>query len=138
MGGCSHASAPLTFRERVAHEPRSLFNPFSLLSCCARSTAAFNTVAILTSVSYSLRGRAGPAMAALAFASYLSMYPVLLLLPSVLLILDVLRQQNGVEPRKGAAFIITAEYILSFACTLVSSFLFLGSWEFISSVYGTL
>ena len=138
MGSCSHASAPFTFRERAAHETRSLFNPFSLLSCCARSTAAFNTVAILTSVSYSLRGRAGPAMAALAFATYLSMYPVLLLLPSVLLILDVLRQQTGAEPRRIAPLIITTEYLLSFAGSLVSSFLFLGSWEFIASVYGTL
>lgn len=62
-----------------------LFNPFSIVSCLGASTTSFTNAAIIQAVAGAATGNAFGAMFALAFGTYLSLYPGLLLPPLVLL-----------------------------------------------------
>jgi len=84
---------------------RFLFNPFTVATCIARPTIVFTNCAILVALSNAVRGtqrhkgglieaadatigRSVPAVLALALSSYLSLYPLLLFPPLVLLCYD--------------------------------------------------
>ncbi|KAK0732577.1 GPI transamidase subunit PIG-U [Apiosordaria backusii] len=113
-----------------------LFNPFTIATCLGRSTSVFTTCAILHAIAKAVSGAPFSAMVALSFASYLSMYPLLLLPPLLLLCFDRQRPERAKKS------------ILSFAATHVPvvfgvlgllfgmSYLITGSWEFLPSTYG--
>lgn len=109
-----------------------------MASCLGRTTSLFTNCAILVAISKAIDKKHLNAMIALALASYLSLYPVLLLLPLLLLSFD--QRQRG----SGEAVSITiffAECGLSFlgACValLYMSYILTGfSWEFLASTYG--
>ena len=87
----------------------------------------------------SLRSPAGyelPAACALAVASYLSVYPALLLLPLVLLLLP----EGGSDAlRRRAAARCLGAFAAALAGLLLLSYAALGaSWEFVTGCYGTL
>ncbi|KIW71802.1 hypothetical protein PV04_00035 [Phialophora macrospora] len=63
-----------------------LFNPFTILSCLGRSTSLFTNAAIIQAVLYASSGDGIRAMFGLAIGTYLSMYPALLLPPTLLMI----------------------------------------------------
>lgn len=65
-----------------------LFNPYTLLTCLARSTTTLDSAVCLYAIAYAYTGHGTPAMAALAVATHTSLYPVILLAPLLL----VLRQ----------------------------------------------
>ena len=65
-----------------------LFNPFTIATCVGRSTSVFTTCAILNAIAKAVSGRPVAALVALSFASYLSMYPLLLLPPLLVLAYD--------------------------------------------------
>lgn len=67
---------------------RYLFNPFTIATCVGRSTSVFTTCAILNAIAKAVSGRPVAALVALSFASYLSMYPLLLLPPLLVLAYD--------------------------------------------------
>jgi GPI-anchor transamidase subunit U len=76
-------------------------------------------------------------MVALSFASYLSMYPLLLLPPLVLLAFD----RQAAQRRIDSAVTFAAANVITFAaCTgallVMSFFLTGGSWEFLERTYG--
>ncbi|GAO19754.1 hypothetical protein UVI_02030500 [Ustilaginoidea virens] len=114
-----------------------LFNPFTIATCIGRSTSVFTTCAILHAILRAVSGSAFNAMVALSFASYLSMYPILLLPPLALLSFD---RQPEERPTKSAVVYGAKCVAITMVCLgvlLGTSFLLTGnSWEFLSRTYG--
>ncbi|CAK7262431.1 hypothetical protein SEPCBS57363_000018 [Sporothrix epigloea] len=113
-----------------------LFNPFTIATCIGRSTSVFSTCAILYAISKAIAGAPCGAMVSLSFAAYLSMYPLLLLPPLILLAYD--RQRSPV-PSSVLAF-AAKNVLFSAFCLLIllgmSFALTGGSWDFLPSTYG--
>ena len=115
-----------------------LLNPFTIAACFGRSTSAFTNAAIIHAVSSAVSGNAFRAMFALALASYLSMYPILLFPPLALLCWDQAVRRSD---RKVSGVVVITNLIASLiACInglLWLSFMVMGgSWEFLSATYG--
>ena len=113
-----------------------MFNPFTIASCVGRSTSVFTTCAILHAIAKAVSGQSLGAVVALSFASYLSMYPLLLLPPLILLCYD--RQLPDRAVKSVAQFGVqnTAVAAAVLAILFGMSFLVTGSWEFLASTYG--
>ncbi|KIX93971.1 uncharacterized protein Z520_10308 [Fonsecaea multimorphosa CBS 102226] len=106
-----------------------LFNPFTILSCLGRSTSIFTTAAIIQAVLNAQSGNAIRAMFALAMGTYLSMYPALLLPPTLLMIYKSNRSTSLVAPILSYATGLAA--LLATTPILTSGF-----WDFLASCYG--
>lgn len=126
-----------------------LFNPFTIISWYGRSTSNITNTAIIHAVSSAVHGNGFNCMLALALASYLSMYPVLLLPPLALICWDRYcerkRQQSsapslisGSEKYSGIEFGTKLIATLSAAIGVLfwASYLLMGSWDFIPATYG--
>ncbi|KAK3309498.1 GPI transamidase subunit PIG-U [Chaetomium strumarium] len=113
-----------------------LFNPFTVATCIGRSTSVFTTCAILHAIAKAVSGSPFGAMVALSFASYLSMYPLLLLPPLILLCYD--RQRPERATKSGLKFSATCVSVVAGVLALLfqMSYLITGSWEFLPSTYG--
>jgi GPI-anchor transamidase subunit U len=112
-----------------------LLNPFTIATCLARSTTVFTTCAILHAIAKAVAGQLFTSMLSLSFAAYLSMYPILLLPPLILLAYD--RTYNSNSPsllRFAGANVLVV--VSSLAILFLSSFILTGSWEFLYSTYG--
>ncbi|KAL0637057.1 hypothetical protein Q9L58_003880 [Maublancomyces gigas] len=112
-----------------------LFNPFTVATCLARPTVVFTNTAILTAISKAVHGNGAAAVLALAMASYLSLYPVLLLPPMILLSWDSLAAKTGGLGRfaaKQTGVFAVATAGLGGLSWLITG----GSWEFLASTYG--
>jgi len=77
-------------------------------------------------------------MLTFGLASYLSLYPALLLPPLILLSYDHLNRDSKTSQNLPSfALYHTTAFITTIACFLLESYLLMGrSWEFISSTYG--
>lgn len=115
-----------------------LFNPFTVASCIGRPTSVLTNSAIIHAVSNAVQGNTFNALFALAVASYLSMYPILLLPPLALLCWDRhLRSSKAKTSSAKFGFSMCGIFLGSIALLLWTSFALLGgSWEFLSSTYG--
>ncbi|KAF6824150.1 GPI transamidase subunit PIG-U [Colletotrichum plurivorum] len=114
-----------------------LFNPFTIATCIGRSTSVFTTCAILHAISKAIAGAPLNAMLALSFATYFSMYPVLLLPPLVLLAYDRQDPARRVPSTRRFAASNAGAFAAVLAALLLMSFLLAGgSWEFLPSTYG--
>ncbi|KAL2131882.1 hypothetical protein VTI74DRAFT_4467 [Chaetomium olivicolor] len=113
-----------------------LLNPFTIATCIGRSTSVFTTCAILHAIAKAVSGGPFGAMVALSFASYLSMYPLLLLPPLILLSFDRQRPERTTKSalQFSAACIAVISAVL--ALLLAISYLLTGSWDFLPSTYG--
>ncbi|KAK3393835.1 GPI transamidase subunit PIG-U [Podospora didyma] len=113
-----------------------LFNPFTIATCIGRSTSVFTTCAILHAIAKAVSGAPFSAMVALSFAAYLSMYPLLLLPPLLLLCYD--RQHPSCAIKSAGKFAITNILVVAgvLAALFQMSYFMTGSWEFLSSTYG--
>ncbi|KAK4191897.1 phosphatidylinositol glycan anchor biosynthesis class U protein [Podospora australis] len=113
-----------------------LLNPFTLATCIGRSTSVFTTCAILHAIAKAVSGAPFGAMVALSFASYLSMYPLLLLPPLLLLCYD--RQRPDRADKSALSFAATHVPVVFGVLALLfgMSYLITGSWEFLPSTYG--
>lgn len=114
-----------------------LFNPFTVATCLGRSTSVFTNFMILLAISKAVQGRSFSSMVAISFASYLSMYPLLLTPPLLLLCYD--RQPATRRTKSAAKFYVanSAVVVGSIAFLLAISFAITdGSWEFLWSTYG--
>lgn len=114
-----------------------LFNPFTIATCLGRPTNVFTTCAILHAAAKAIDGKPFTSMLALSLAAYLSMSPLLLLPPMVLLAFD--RQPES--PRRisclaSFAGLCVATVALCTSVLLGVSYLLVGSWEFLPSTYG--
>jgi phosphatidylinositol glycan class U len=113
-----------------------LFNPFTIATCIARPTVVFTNTAILTAIARAVAGRGVAAVLALAMAAYLSLYPVLLLPPMILLVFDSLPVDRkgslgSFAAKLGAVFAAAAAGLGGLSCGITG-----GSWEFLASTYG--
>lgn len=113
-----------------------LFNPFTIATCLGRPTSVFTTCAILQAIAKAVAGAPLTSMFALSFASYLSMYPILIFPPLALLCYD--RRSSERESRSLIASCLGNASAVggSIYALLQMSFLITGSWEFVSSTYG--
>jgi hypothetical protein len=62
-----------------------LLNPLSIIACVAQSTQIYSNLGMALALYFASKGKVRPAMFALACAAYLSMYPMILVAPCVLL-----------------------------------------------------
>ncbi|KAH0437960.1 GPI transamidase subunit PIG-U [Colletotrichum camelliae] len=114
-----------------------LFNPFTIATCIGRSTSIFSTCAILHAIAKAISGAPLGAMVALSFATYLSMYPLLLLPPLLLLAYDRQDPSRRVASTLHFALANTGVVAAVLGALFLMSFLLTGaSWEFLSSTYG--
>ena len=114
-----------------------LLNPFTVAACLGRSTSIFTNTATAYSVAAALEGDVFKAMLALAFASYLSMYPALLFPPIVLLCWDHLaKSERTSKYRTSYTLYVCAIFFASVVGLLVVSYIITGSWEFVPATYG--
>ncbi|KAH9892108.1 PIG-U-domain-containing protein [Xylariomycetidae sp. FL2044] len=113
-----------------------LFNPFTIATCLARPTSVFTTCAILYAVAKAIRGHPFTSMLCLSFAAYLSMYPVLLLPPLILLAYDRQHPSNRISSLPRFASINVAAVFMSLSALFSVSYLLTGSWEFLPATYG--
>lgn len=114
-----------------------LFNPFTLATCASRSTIVFTNTFVLLAVSKAVGRKPIAAMLALAMATYLSLYPILILVPLILLCYDNIPN----SPRKPSIYKYAAIDSTLFASAmfglLALSYAIAGkSWEFLGSTYG--
>ncbi|KAF4636257.1 hypothetical protein G7Y89_g1820 [Cudoniella acicularis] len=113
-----------------------LFNPFTIATCIGRPTSVFTTCAILHAISKAVVGSSFTSMFAISIASYLSMYPILLFPPLVLLCFDRRRRKSQNETIYSFVIgnvIAVAGFLYSL---LQMSSIITGSWEFLESTYG--
>lgn len=114
-----------------------LYNPYTIATCIGRSTGVFTTCCILQAIAKAVQGSSFKAMVALSFASYLSMYPILLLPPLVLQAYD--RQPEKRRVAQIGEFAVTNVLVVvgCIASLLGMSFVIAGnSWEFLARTYG--
>lgn len=113
-----------------------LFNPFTIATCIGRPTSVFTTLAILYAISKAVAGASLTSMLAIALASYLSMYPLLLLPPLVLLCYDRQRASKRIDSLISFAFTNVVAVAGALTMLFYLSKLITGSDEFIASTYG--
>ncbi|KAF7559382.1 hypothetical protein G7046_g4783 [Stylonectria norvegica] len=121
----------------VAVAAAFLFNPYTVATCIGRSTSVFTTCAILHAIAKAIHGSSFNAMVAISFASYLSMYPILLLPPLVLLAYD--RQPAKRRVASTAQFAVSNILVVAGCLAVLLGMSFVvtgGSWEFLSRTYG--
>ncbi|KIW17861.1 hypothetical protein PV08_05056 [Exophiala spinifera] len=107
-----------------------LFNPFTILSCLGKSTSIFTSAAIIQAILNAQSGNALRAMFGLAIGSYLSMYPALLLPPTLLMI----HQSAG---KSAPLSVSVAAFVGAFAALLGTTLVLTDSFEdFLASCYG--
>jgi len=119
---------------------RFLLNPFTIVTCIARSTTAFSNTFILQAVASAVNGKSLTAVLALAFAGYLSLHPLLLFPP--LILLCYYRQARNTPKDKAPniiSFIITHTIFATsvLGALLYTSYLISASWQFLTATYGT-
>ncbi|KAI0020731.1 PIG-U-domain-containing protein [Xylariomycetidae sp. FL0641] len=112
-----------------------LFNPFTIATCLGRPTNVFTTCAILQAVAKAIEGNTLTSMLSLSFAAYLSMYPILLLPPLILLAFDRQPAASRTDMPQFAGMNVAAVTV-SLSVLFGVSYLVTGSWEFLSSTYG--
>ncbi|OCK86099.1 PIG-U-domain-containing protein [Lepidopterella palustris CBS 459.81] len=114
-----------------------LFNPLTIATCIARPTSALANFFILTSIAKAVQGASITSVLALSFASYISLHPVLLFPPVLILCYDVRATQLKMAPSPlKFAFIHISGLVIALSALLCLSFLLTGSWEFLAATYG--
>lgn len=63
-----------------------LLNPYSILVCLAHSTQIFNTLFVVLALLYAVKGKSSACTIFLALATYMSLYPMVLLAPCILIL----------------------------------------------------
>ncbi|EPQ62783.1 GPI transamidase subunit [Blumeria graminis f. sp. tritici 96224] len=113
-----------------------LFNPFTVATCVGRPSSVFTTCAILIAIAKAVAGASFSSMFAISVAAYLSMYPILLLPPLVILCYD--RRPSFKLSESFLAFasgntlaVAGILYTLLYMSSIIT-----GSWKFMESTYG--
>lgn len=115
-----------------------LFNPLTIATCLGRSTGVFSNCAILFALASATNKKYLNAMVSVALAAYLSLAPVLVLPPVILICHDqYMRTAN--PGTKSTPFVTMLLAVFGGALALFFGLSFVvtgGSWEFIRSTYG--
>uniref|UniRef100_A0A2D4L3L4 Phosphatidylinositol glycan anchor biosynthesis class U protein n=1 Tax=Micrurus paraensis TaxID=1970185 RepID=A0A2D4L3L4_9SAUR len=115
-----------------------LLNPYTVLSCVAKSTCAINNAIIAFFILATIKGSTFLSAIFLALATYQSLYPLTLFAPALLYLLQ--RQFIPVKMKSKEFWFFTMQYAGLYLGSLIViiclSFFVLNSWDFIPSVYG--
>ncbi|XP_065270807.1 phosphatidylinositol glycan anchor biosynthesis class U protein [Emys orbicularis] len=115
-----------------------LLNPYTVMSCVAKSTCAINNTVIAFFILTTIKGSTLLSAIFLALATYQSLYPLTLFAPALLYLLQ--RQFIPVKLKSKGFWLYATQYAALYLCSLVVivclSFFLLNSWDFIPSVYG--
>jgi GPI transamidase subunit PIG-U len=63
-----------------------LWNPYSILVCLGQSTQLFNSLFIMLSLAFAVKGKPIASVMFIALATYMSLYPIVLLAPCILIL----------------------------------------------------
>ncbi|WVQ99565.1 hypothetical protein IAU59_006701 [Kwoniella sp. CBS 9459] len=110
-----------------------LFNPYTLLTCLARSTTALDNAILIHAISSASSGQLFPAFVLLAISTHVSLYPMLLL--PAFAILFARRQPHASMTTSGAASVSTLA--LSFSALAGLSYVVAGE-AWIAQTFGTI
>uniref|UniRef100_A0A672ZMA0 Phosphatidylinositol glycan anchor biosynthesis, class U n=1 Tax=Sphaeramia orbicularis TaxID=375764 RepID=A0A672ZMA0_9TELE len=117
---------------------RYLLNPFTVLSCVAKSTCGLNNAIVALFILSTIKKNALLSAIFLALSTYQSIYPVTLCAPAVLYLLQ--RQYIPVNVRWASFWWFLLQYAFMYLGSLFViiclSFFLLGSWDYLPSVYG--
>ncbi|XP_066482191.1 phosphatidylinositol glycan anchor biosynthesis class U protein isoform X2 [Tiliqua scincoides] len=115
-----------------------LLNPYTVMSCVAKSTCAINNTIIAFFILATMKGSTLLSAVFLAVATYQSLYPLTLFAPALLYLLQ--RRFIPVKMKSKGFWLCTIQYAGLYLASLVVivclSFFLLNSWDFIPSVYG--
>ncbi|KAG5274370.1 hypothetical protein AALO_G00135370 [Alosa alosa] len=115
-----------------------LWNPFTILSCVAKSTCGLNNAVIALFILSTIKGSALLSAIFLALATYQSIYPLTLFAPALIYLLQ--RLCLPVNLRRPSFWLFASQYAFMYFGSLLVivclSFFLLSSWDFIPSVYG--
>ncbi|XP_068120314.1 phosphatidylinositol glycan anchor biosynthesis class U protein [Hyperolius riggenbachi] len=115
-----------------------LLNPYTILSCVAKSTCAINNAVLALFILATVKGSPLLSAVFLSLATYQSLYPITLFTPALLYLLQ--RQFIPVKMTSKGFWLFTCQYSsLYLGCLTVlicHSFFLLNSWDFIYSIYG--
>ncbi|CAL9703984.1 unnamed protein product [Knipowitschia caucasica] len=115
-----------------------MLNPFTILSCVAKSTCGLNNAILALFFLCTMKKNTLLSAIFLALATYQSIYPITLCAPAMLHIMQ--RLYIPVNYRWASFWWFVAQYVFiylgSLSVIICLSFFLLGSWDFISSVYG--
>ncbi|OCT60583.1 hypothetical protein XELAEV_18046607mg [Xenopus laevis] len=115
-----------------------LLNPYTVLSCVAKSTCVINNAVIALFILATVKGSRLLSALFLSLATYQSLYPVTLLPPALLYLLQ--KEFVPVKMKSTGFWLFSCHYCsiyLGSLCVLVChSFFLLNSWDFIPSIYG--
>lgn len=110
-----------------------LFNPYAILTCFSQSSQVFSSLAVMFGIYSATQGRLTAAVFGVAFATYLSLYPVMMLVPIILII-----SSTTDKPVGWLAFRATLVFVFIASILLVASYVVVGDWSFIRSTYGVI
>ncbi|KAF2132107.1 PIG-U-domain-containing protein [Dothidotthia symphoricarpi CBS 119687] len=114
-----------------------LFNPFTVATCIARSTSSLSNLFILTAMAKASQGASTTFVLAISFAAYLSMHPVLLFPPLLVLLYDARAMKTKSTPSVWSFTIIHAlGLVATIGALLSASAAITGSWDFLAATYG--
>ncbi|MCJ1285960.1 hypothetical protein MMC26_005302 [Xylographa opegraphella] len=124
--------------DSIAVAAAYLLNPLTIATCVGRPTSVFTNCAILFAIMKAIDREHLNAMLALALASYLSLYPALLLPPLLLLCHDHHHSNSKNESNTYSflAMCMTSYFGAIGLLLFMSYHITGGSWEFVSSTYG--
>ncbi|XP_041112795.1 phosphatidylinositol glycan anchor biosynthesis class U protein-like isoform X1 [Polyodon spathula] len=115
-----------------------LLNPFTVLSCVAKSTCGLNNAVIALFMLSTVKGSSFLSAVFLSLATYQSIYPLTLFAPALLFLLQ--RLYIPVNVRSPSFWLFTLQFGVMYLGSLLVitclSFFLLGSWDYIFSVYG--
>ncbi|BGP26810.1 phosphatidylinositol glycan, class U [Rhodotorula toruloides] len=118
-----------------------LFHPFSIATVVARSSTTFANLFLALAIEAAVSGSAIQTAFFLSLATHLSLYPLLLLAPLIVL---VSRHTHGPDVKTDrralarTALTSVAAFLLHQAVLLGASRWWTGGWEFLSSAYGVI
>ncbi|WVQ80836.1 hypothetical protein IAT38_002943 [Cryptococcus sp. DSM 104549] len=112
-----------------------LFNPYALLSCIAKSTTSIDNAALLLAISTAAKGQAWQSLVLLALATHLSLYPVLILVPLIMVILRAPAYEGNRQLNDGLRYALSFfVFMLAFSKKNHS----LGGFSWIEATWGAI
>ena len=116
-----------------------MLNPLAIASCVAKSTAVFGNLAIALAILYTMKGSRIGASVFIALAAYLSLYPIVLVVPAALFLTHI-----DVKSHDLRSYLAATSLVQTGVCTFSALGLLLyasqyfegGSWDFLQSTYG--
>ncbi|XP_071444560.1 phosphatidylinositol glycan anchor biosynthesis class U protein [Hetaerina americana] len=112
-----------------------LLNPYALLSCASLTTTVFSNLCLASSLLSMVSGRRILSGFFLAFATYQSLYPVVLLVPSCMYAARSFGNSSKVKGKVGVC-ITLGVFLISISSLLYISAWISSGWHFLNSVYG--